>query len=369
MRRSRCNFSTFLTDILPFVESDGARNLNAISHELGIPYQTLRERMRALGNCGLSVRPVIEADKIHLERVRASFRLSPLIGDNAQLFSRLNENAGLRYYSRGIISQEFDCEFWIPRGGTEELFRLFSMLEDHKVLSEFGLRKLLWKDFFMMKTRYFDYDRGEWDVDFSNLSGDPSLSPPVAQLSPEQFDYNDLLIMKSIEVNPWVKNTEIASEFQTPVSDVSYHLNKHVMKKKLISGFRLCWVGTRDAWLKHTIIAITLIFDSISDEMARHAMSVMTALPFAWNQARAEDGTYIVELLTPISQFIEMMRYISDNLRRVDLKPKILYVDPSCVSSFTIPYQMYNMEARDWSFDAENALESVLQVIKRGSSL
>jgi hypothetical protein len=281
-----------------------------------------------------------------------------------QFFTKLNETAGLRYFARAIILQDYDTEFWVPQGKVGELSKLLASLEKEDLVSEVKLCRLVWKDFFMFKARNFDYRSSAWDVNFANLVGDPSVNPPSEEIAiPERFDYNDLFVIKSMEVNPWVKNMDIAKELGISDADVSYHLNEHVLHKKLVSGFRLAWIGKREAWRKHSIIAMTLIFDSISDEMMRHAMSILSAIPFAWNHARGEGGYYLVELIVPIAHYVETMRFISDSFRRLDLRPALFETDSSSVMGYTIPYQMYDRVNRAWSFDREKSLEHILQTV------
>ena len=52
MRIPADNVAEFLNKLSRFVDEDGARNLNKISEELDIPYQTLRFRMQRLRESG-----------------------------------------------------------------------------------------------------------------------------------------------------------------------------------------------------------------------------------------------------------------------------------------------------------------------------
>ena len=76
MRIPNDNAAEFLTRIVPFVDSDGARNLNAICRELSIPYQTIRFRMGKLKEQGISVTPIVDVERLGFQKVRTSFRLS-----------------------------------------------------------------------------------------------------------------------------------------------------------------------------------------------------------------------------------------------------------------------------------------------------
>jgi DNA-binding Lrp family transcriptional regulator len=369
LRPARDDTSEFLSRLEPFVESDGARNLNPISKELGLPYQTLRFRMLHLKDQGISVYPFVDLDSLGLQRFRVFMRITdPKLSDSvAPFFGGLHQSAGLQYYSRSMLTHKFDCEFHIPSGENAELLKLLQMLQEMKLIDQIEVHRLLWKDILMVKTQFFDFSTGEWDVDFSRLTGDPSVEIPRSS-KVTRFDHNDLLILKELQLNPWIKVVDIAKRTKIPERDVAYHLNKHVLGRGLISGFRFRWIGTKEAWAKHSVIAMTFLFRDISPEEVRHAMSVFTANPFTWNHALSEDGIYIVETLIPITQLPEVTQYLSGRLRSLNLMPEVYFPDWNCVDTFTIPYMMYDERTRDWMFDAEKSLQYTLQSVRTFSS-
>ncbi len=364
MRIPADNAAEFLTRIVPFIDSDGARNLNAICRDLSIPYQTLRFRMNRLKQQGISVLPLLDIDKLGLQRIRASFGLARDIQNPKAILGGLHQKAGLKAYTRVFFSQELDCEFLIPKGSLKEFAKLLRALEEMKLIENIEYKPILWKRVFMMRTKFFDYESGEWDVDYSRLVGDPSAAVPKPWTEEAKFDYNDLLIIKSLEMDPWIKVVDLARNLKLPVGDVSYHLNRHVIGRKLIPSFRLRWIGTKEAWSKHSLVVQSYVFDKLSDEDMRHAMSVMTAAPFTWDDELADDGTYYADVLIPLSQFPETQNYISENLRQVGLRPRVLSGDWSLISLFTIPYTMFE-KGIGWALDAETGLGYVLQMISQ----
>ena len=353
--------------ITPYIGSDGARNLNRIASGLSLPYQTLRFRIMHLKDQGISVVPIVDAGKLGLDRIRVSFKLSSAIKDHKPFFGGLHQSAGLRYYCRAVLTNNIDTEFSIPRGSQKELQTILQKLEEMKIIGNVKMRRLLWKDILMLKTKFFDYSKAEWDIDYSTLAGDPSVKIPVINDS-VHFDYTDLLIIKNVEIDPWIKIVDLAKKIGVPDREIAYHLNRHVLGNALISSFRFRWIGTRDAWSKHSIIGTTYVFSEISNEKVRHAMSVLTSTPFTWSHMRSEDGTYIVEAMYPTSQYSEMLQYISNRFRLLDITPEIMIPDWSCVSSFTTPYMLYEKESARWGLESDRALEYVIQMIKTYSS-
>jgi hypothetical protein len=369
MRTISQNAADFLTKLTPFVESDGARNWNQISREMPIPYQTLRDRMAGLKEDGMTILAIPDIEKIGLERIRGSFRLSKdHLNDVKSFFGGLHQSAGLRTYARLLLNQFFECEFLIPKVSVAELTNLLNKLEETGYIEDAKIKRLLWKDFLNLKTEFYDYSKKEWDVDFSSLSSDPSSFQIPSKSEPERFDYSDLLMIKELEMNSWIKSVEIAKRLGITFGDTIYHLNNHVFGRKLIKSFRLRWDGTREAWLKHSIVLAIISFRKISDEDLRHAISVLTSNPFTWSHMRTDDGTYLAELAFPIPQFPDMLQQISSKLLHLGLAPEFFVKDWSCLSTFTIPYLLYNQERSAWEFNAKNALEYTLQMVKTYST-
>jgi DNA-binding Lrp family transcriptional regulator len=369
MRTVSESASDFLSKIGPFVNLDGARNLNEISRELSIPYQTLRKRMVNLNKDGISILTIPDFEKLGLERFRIFFRLQTSMNGNVTaLFGGLHQSAGLKLYARSMYSQIFDCEFAIPQGTFFELEKLLHKLEEMDLIQDIESRRIMWKDVLRLNGKFYDYSKKEWDIDFSTLSGDPSVQIPEVS-KPERIDFSDLLMIKELEADPWIKVVELAKKVNLEGGDTAYHLNNHVFHKKLIKSFKLKWNGTKEAWLKHSIINLTYFFKKVPEEDIRHAMSVFTSSPFTWSHMVTEDGSYLAEVALPVNQYSETTQYLSSQLRLIALRPSSIFEkDWSCLSTFTIPYMLYNKEKSAWDFNSEHALEYTLQMIKTYSS-
>ena len=373
MRIPADNVSEFLTRLSPFVDEDGGRNLNKISQELGIPYQTLRFRMGRLKEQGIAITPVIESTKFGLSRFRVGFEVSPDLTDYDPFFGGLHQSAGLHFYARSLSTHAFDSEFMIPPDKQSELSKLLYALEEMGFIENVRVRRLLWKEILGMKTKYYDYVNRVWAIDFSRLVAAPSdyrASPGSRSLSPlerNKYDHIDLQIIKSLQTDPWTKSVEISKKLNLTDSDISYHMRNHVFGAKMISGFKFMWIGSSESWSKHSVIPMMYFFDSLSEETVRHAMSIFTACPFTWNHMLSEEGEYAAELIIPVSQMSETIRYIANGLRPLKLKPTDLsYLDWFCSQNYTIPYLMHRADT-GWQFDAERSLGHVIQMIREQS--
>jgi hypothetical protein len=368
MKPPRDDLSRFLERVLPFIESDGARNLNQISRDLLIPYQTLRTRMMSIKDDGFRIAPFPDFAKLGLERVKVFFDLAGLANENLRaFFSGLDQTAGIRSYARSMYCQTFNCEFIIPRGTLAELEKLLSILRQMKLLEKVNVSKILWRDVLMLKAKYFDYAKKDWDTDFSRLLGDPSTQIPSMALTEEMhFDYIDLLMIKELEINPWIKTIDLGKKVSLSASDAAYHLNEHVFGRKLIRTFRLNWEGSRETrWLKHKVIHHSYIFNHVSSEDARHLISIFTSLPFTFSHMMTEDGSYVADVTFPLLSYLEATQYLSRELRAIGIVPsQIFEKDWSCLSTFTIPYKLYDRQISKWNFNAEKAAKYAIQMIE-----
>jgi hypothetical protein len=318
--------------------------------------------MMRLKDQGIEIYPLLEPQKIGLERVRVGFELSSDFANHVSLFEGLHQKAGLIFYSRPLFSDRFDTEFLVPKGSVRELRTLLRTLEKMKIMTNSIAQEILWKQIVMMKTAYYDYEEGEWDVDFSRLRGDPSVKLWTRKVE-SKFDHSDLLIIKMLQLNPWAKAVEMAKMLRVTPEDAAYHLNKHVIGLKQIPGFSTKWIGHRDAWAKHSIIPITFVFEKLSEISRMRVMPVISSIPFTWNHMLLKDGTYMTELLIPVTHLVETMKYLSDNLGHERLMPLANYLDPAYTSGFTIPYMMHDIE-KGWTFNAEESLAYIVEMIR-----
>lgn len=369
MRIPADNVSEFLTRLAPYVDEDGARNLNKISEELGIPYQTLRFRMGRLKEQGISITPVIEPSKFGLSRYRVSLEVSSDLTDYTSFFGGLHQNAGLHFYARSLSNHTFDCEFMIPQEREDQLSKLLLALEQMGFIEAVRMRRLLWKEIIGMKTKYYDYVNRVWDIDFSRLLGQPSDFMSLKSDDRKErirYDHIDLQIIKSLQIDPWTKSVTISKKLNLTDSDISYHMRNHVFGQKMIAGFRFMWIGSNDSWAKHSVIPMMYFFNSLTEEDARHAMSIFTACPFTWNHSMTSEREYIAELIIPVSQMSETIRYIANGLRPLKMKPDdTAYPDWFCSQNYTIPYLMHHPDS-GWRLDAERSLGYVIQMIRAG---
>ncbi len=363
MRLQRHDKRNFLEALAPFIEQDGARNLKRISDKLGIPYQTLRVRMLQLDEIGISIYTIVDPEKVGLERVHVEFKVPSEIDPSLKsLLGGLHQSSGLVHYERIFHTQSFNCQFMIPMGRLRDLRKVLRTLQDMNLLSDVTSRKIIWRHILPMKAQYYDYGNAAWDIDFSQIRADPSISIPEPSRQ-DRCDHIDVMIVKSMQLDPLIKSVEIAKQVGVTPEDISYHIKKHVFGLKQVPRFTMKWNGPKEAWSKHSILGATFVFPNLSDEETRHAMSVLTSLPFTWAQTRTEDGTYFAETIVPINFLSETSRYLSDNFRALGLVPQVGYVDWSCTSSYTVPHTMH-ASSKGWTLKAEESLGYILEMVK-----
>lgn len=321
--------------------------------------------MMNLGQYGISVRAIPDTQKIGLETVRAVFELPSSVKNIRSFLEELHRSAGLRSYAKVMFSRAFDCEFCVPLGAVPELQRMFLKLEKLGLVRDIDLKRILWKDPLELRPASFDYSKKEWSFNLRELlatedDGDQRVqvqTPKRTGLA--RFDYTDLLMIKELESNAWIKTVDLARKASLPVGDAAYHVNRHVFDRELIRGFKLCWTGSREEQADHSIIVKTFAFAGLSegDEASRRAVAAFASLPFARSHMRAEDGTYFIEVAFPIGRYPEASQLISARLESVDLNPLVLESDWSCTANFTMPVSLFNKDQAVWIFRVDDTVE------------
>jgi hypothetical protein len=361
----------FLERITPYVLKDGARNLNSVSRGLSIPYQTLRGRMDRLKEAeGISIFTVVDASRLGLERARAFFETpeGKTAFDHRAFFKSLHENAGLQSYARCLVSGKFDCEFVIPSGKFSELGKILASLEDTGIIRNAAASRLLWKEVLTMRCDLYNYKKRDWDFDYSRLAGKrhaPAISTVGATKPAERvrYDHHDVMLVKSLELNPWVTSRDLAKVAGVSDADVHYHLTQHVFGRRQIAGFTLKWTGTEEE-AKRLIVPITYVFKSLGENLAKQATSIFSSEPFTCNHMLTDDGTYVAELLVPARFLVETFEYISSRLRHLDMRPDdLLFPDRASSQRYTIPYRLLDRDRKGWHLDAGRATGRIVETV------
>jgi len=365
--RADTNFKTVqLAELLTQIGPD----INEISRRLGQYKESVRYRYdeRILGK-GIAVQGAIDHEKLGLRRVVFIIEFSDEYEQYAQ--SILIAMSDLCYVT-GFESAMPDGSYVVNASVPVEFVNQY--LGFIKALERKGLfrcNKLLAFDWYRqvpMRAKFYDFDTGRWDFEWSNLG-----KPEAWGFKPSKrvrFDYTDLLIVKELRADGTELLKEMAEKFNMGYKKLAWHYNTHVRQRGLLRGYTLNWMGTRyDFKLekalhrKHRYFRVDLLTDNLSEMERMELMAKTNVMPFLW--AEAGGRNYWAQFAFPVDNVVEAYQYLTNAVRPLKDKAQMIVMDQTNALSFNISYKLFDDQKKAWTFDQGQLLAKFEDLLLR----
>jgi hypothetical protein len=332
-----------------------------IARRLGQFKESVRYRYneKILGR-GIAVQAAIDHEKLGLKRV-------VFIVEFAAEYERYAQSIliamGDLCYVAGFERTMPEGSYMVNASVPEEFVGQYS--DFLRALEEKGLFrcvKILAFDWFRtvpMRAKFYDFDTGRWDFDWSNPG-----KPGVWNYKPSErsrFDYTDLLIVKELRIDATKPIKEMGEKFGIGYKKLAWHYNTHVKPRLLVRGYALNWMGTRyDFKLekalhrKHKYFRVDLVAEDLSETERMELMSKTNALPFLWTEMGGR--SYWAQFAFPVDNIVEAYQYLTNAIEPIKDRARMIVMDQTNALSFTISYRLYDERRRAWTFDQEQLL-------------
>ena len=229
-------------------------------------------------------------------------------------------------------------------------------------MSNYRIEDILWSRHVPMRTDIFDFQRGEWNINWDKLGvrKDAPIEPPTPLLEDELFeapDYIDLAILSELQVNATRPLSKISSDIKVKEDTVHYHYAEHVKKRNLISNYMVSWVGGGSVYNRNTVCQVIFRVDNLSAKELREVERVFHIFPFSWLEFLTGTDSYYLFSNIPSNLLNAAMHFISQSLGNLEEKLTILMYDTFESGGFPIPVSMFNKE-RGWEFNKANVINN-----------
>jgi len=236
--------------LVDVIHKHGAENYAALSRVTGLPEETIRYKINVqLPRKGLTVHCGINFEKLGLTRKVLSVSFPQFIGSKAtKAYEALSQELYINYFGKIMGSRNYNLILSAPKNSWTEYADFIEYLVEKEVMSNYRIEDILWSRHVPMRTDIFDFQRGEWNINWDKLGArkDAPIEPPTPLLEDELFeapDYIDLAILSELQVNATRQMSKIASDIKVKEDTVHYHYAEHVKKRNLISNYMVSWVG------------------------------------------------------------------------------------------------------------------------------
>jgi DNA-binding Lrp family transcriptional regulator len=346
-----------------------------IARRLGQFKESVRYRYKEkILNRGFAVQAMPDYEKLGMKRVIMIVDFAPEYRQYASaILTAMNELCYVVNFYKTLPEGEYVVHASVP----EE--HVGKYMEFMKTLGEKGmfvLRDMLEFDWFRnppMRAEHYDFNTGRWDFDWSSAGQTDYSSAVIERSSRERFDKTDLLIIKELQIDANKPLIEIAKKIGVNYKKLAWHHKTHVIRRRLIRGFRINWLGTRydyklDKALqrKHRYVILDLISRDLGDYDRMRIMSQTDRIPFVFAEALGRN--YYSNFGFPVDFINEAMQYLEQVIQVVRERTTYRIVDQNNALAFSISYNLFDEGVGQWVFDSARLLgrfENLIMRIKK----
>lgn len=346
----------------------GPRNLSLIAEHLGMPTTTVRYRVKRML-------------------------------DQSILFLHLNPfhtNMGLRkavVFAEAVPGHEdvlLDCmrvnDYWIsiyrlygpyegvggtwtiPRDNVHEFKQFMQSLLDFGVANCLEINWTTCHEGIPVQTRWYDSVDGTWNFDWEEwirevetIDGELPWTMVEPDDWPIRVDYDDLLIIKELEIDGKRSLTEISNKLKKPLETIKYHFREHVSKRQLIEGYQI------EIYRYPSLISEYVFFKfefHCHERFKRFALSLHDK-PFPiWMGKVIGENAMMAQFYLPKWEFRKFIGSLGDLINKGLLMDyHYVFEDMFSVYRETIPYQHF--KDGEWEYDLEGMIENARDVLRR----
>jgi hypothetical protein len=353
---------TDLSKLIEAINRVGIQNVSLLSRMTGMPTETIRYTMkRRFPNMGLNVRTPLNHAALGLERYFVSMRLSDDAEASEQAIKKgLSSNAFLTYWCGAAMERRRFAFFSVPVSLVDDFRSFLGRLAKEGVLVDYTVERLEWSRNPELKSRYYNFSTGEWQVDWDSVKrldeAPPGLARAEEPSAATDIDVTDLLIVKELELDSWRNIAEIARKLKLNERTVRWHYRKHVAD--IVHSNYVNWTSvTPNEFTKAA--GLIYEFNGVSRATLAKLRLLFNNFPFAWFEGGRGDGYYQVHSALPANYFMDSLRFINASLAGAVESWRASMVDLSTTFWYTVPYENFD-DKKGWFFNKEAALAAVL---------
>ena len=323
-----------------------------ISRETGVPIPTVRYILtKRFPKLGLSSRAAINCGVLGLQRylVTLSSHLSPKYMSG--LLKVFGEFMYLKYYTYLMKSRKFLTIFTLPPKYVDDLIELLENLKSMGTINDYTVKKLLYMRILPFRVDCFDFRRGVWRQDWFNREF--QVPEIYEELDPAgKFDKIDLLILKELQKNVFVKYVELSRKLGISRQTVKKHYQRAL---KAVYMYAVAWFPP---W-NPDLVSTSILLESKNVETARQSM---INIPFTYTEMKTINHEYLGLMLVPSMALYRVLKYLSER----SIIDSLEFLDIDNTLRFAIHSNLF-IEKTGWLNPYEIGVEKIVEKVNRFS--
>lgn len=346
--------------ILEGLSSLGPRNLALIAKHLQMPTSTVRYRVRRMlddRHLFLHLNPY----HTYMGLKKALVFIEAVPGYEDVLLDYVRVNDFWLFLCRIYGPYEGCGGIWtVPRGRDEKFKDFLKSLVDLGLAKSFEINWTTCHEGIPVKSRWFNnvenqwiFNWAEWVEEVRSIEGELPWTLIEPRDWPIKVDYDDLLIIKELEIDGMRSLTDISKKLEIPFERVKYHFREHVSKRNLIEGYNV--EIYRFPFLVTEYLFFKFEFDSYK-KFKKFALSLRDK-PFPFHIGKViGENALTTHIYLPKWEFRRFISALSTLIKEGLLKGyQYCIQDMYQTWRETIPYQ--NFKDGRWIYDVEKYQE------------
>jgi DNA-binding Lrp family transcriptional regulator len=346
----------------------GPRNMELIARHLQLPATTVRYRVRRMLEDSILF---LHLNPYHtfMGLKKAIIFVKALAGYEDVLLDCMRVNDFWIFLCRIYCPYEGCGGIWtIPKEKDKDFEAFLQSLLDLGVAEAIEVNWSTCFEGIPVQSRWFNiedkawaFNWGEWIQEVETIKGELPYTLIEPEDWPIKVDYEDLLIVKELEIDGRTTLRDISKKLGIPFQKVKYHFREHVSKRGLIEGYQV--EIFRFPSLASEFLFFKFEFDSY-EKMVKFALSLRDK-PFPTFLGKVlGENSLMTHVYLPKLEFRKFIAALSILIKRKLLK-RYHYVFQDMFQQWreTIPYEHF--QNGEWNYNNERYLEEVRKILKK----
>ena len=343
-----------------------------IARRLGQYKESVRYRYKTkIVDKGLVVQAAVDHEKLGLRRVMTVLDFAKEYRPYAEtILTAMSELCYVISFEQLFPSGAYNVTASVPSEFVDDYSRTIENLSRKGLFSSSGIHYFDWFRNMPMQARFYDFDSGRWDFDWSSPEERELALAGYSPSSKTRFDFTDLLILKELYVDADRPLVDMAKKLDVSYKKLAWHYTNHVVSRGLIKGYTIRWPGTRYDYKtdkahqrRHRYFWIDILVKDVTETERMGVMAKIGRLPFLWAEAVGRD--FFAQLALPVDFMTESLQYIEGALGEVRERAELWLPDQTHALAFTIGYKLYDEKAGRWTFEAPSIEARFDQLLMR----
>ncbi len=341
----------------------GSRDISGVSRLTNIPYnKAITGYKRIRRKLGLKIRASPNTAVLGLRYV--GFEVTPHRDYKGVAFTALKSVSSLNYLGvNANAPQNIFGVLYAPRSSNgDEYLNIFDLLVEMGFLTGYSITKFNLSERYSVRPDYIDWRTGGYVFDWNSLV--PRKPEPDSFDAAEKpmADKIDLLLLKELEFDATRSFPEISAALENKhgvkISDrlLLYHYSNHLVAHKMFTRYRV-FLSLED---KLGVYLHAKVDSNNRDEY----LDSVRSIPYLDRELLSDDGDCWSDHYLPPSDYGNFILYVQTRLLPLARELKIITAHPKSLTSFTIPYELFDEESGEWRHDPALDAERVIAKAK-----